>query len=334
MKKILLITNYKPNTGGISVQVDLLHKKLCDEGIQSEIFSTAGSWFYRLFVLFRLLFKGRKFDIFHIHGCSFFGFFPITTGIVAAKILKKTIILTYHGGDAKRFFKKYPNLVRFFLMKTDKNIVLSGFLGEIFARYNIPYTIIPNIAEFSDEKFVLRETIRPNYISVRSLTKIYNIGCILKAFSIVQKNCSNATLTVLGDGDCRADLETSAKYLHLKNIDFIGQIDNREIYSYLMKADIFLSSPVVDNQPMSILEAYNAGLLVISSKVGGVPFMVEDNKTGLLFESNNHDEMAKKMIQALEKQDLSKKMILQANKELEKYSWQKIKEKLLPIYFE
>jgi len=332
MKKILLITNYKPNTGGISVQVDLLYKKLCEENIPSEIFSTAGSWFYRLFVLFRLLFKGKKFDIFHIHGCSYLGFFPIITGIVAGKILKKKIIVTYHGGGAENFFKKYKCLVHFFLKKTDNNIVLSGFLGEIFSKYSIPFNVIPNIAELSDRQFMLRKTICPNYISVRSLAKTYNIDCILKAFAIVQQKYSESTLSVLGDGDCRVDLENLAKNLNLQNLCFVGLIDNKEIYNYLSKADIFVSSPLIDNQPMSILEAYNAGLLVISSKVGGVPYMVEDNKTGLLFESDNYKELAEKMIQAIENQELSKTMILNANKELEKYSWNNIRQNLFEIY--
>jgi glycosyltransferase involved in cell wall biosynthesis len=330
--QILLITNYKPNTGGISVQVDVLHKKLGEEGIRTDIFSTEGSPLYRLFVLFRLIAAGRKFDIFHIHGCSFLGFFPIVMGVIAGKILRKRIIVTYHGGDAGSFFKKYPRLVRFFLSKTDKNIVLSGFLAKVFDKYNIPNIIIPNIAEFSNEKFVLRESLKPNFISVRSLAKIYNIDCILKAFAIVQQQIPEATLTLLGDGDCRDDLKTLAKDLQLKNTDFIGLVDNKKMQDYLMKADVFLSSPLVDNQPMSILEAYNAGLLVISSNVGGVPFMLEDGKTGLLFESNNHEELAGKMLEAVQHQEQSKNMIAQSNKSLEKYSWQNIKEKLFTVY--
>lgn len=333
MKKILLIANYKPAGGGISVQVSLLHKNLCKEGVSAEIFSTEGNIFLRLFVLFKLMLKGKNFDIFHIHGCSYVGgFFPIMVGFFAGKILKKQIIVTYHGGGADDFFKKRKSFVRFFLTRTDINIVLSGFLGEIFNRYSIPFIVIPNIAEFSGEHFVERKTIRPNYISVRSLIKTYNVECIVRAFSIVQQKFSVAELTLLGDGDCRADLENLAKNLNLKNVRFLGRVENKNIYNYLSKADIFLSSSIVDNQPMSILEAYNAGLLVISSKVGGVPYMLEDNETGLLFESNNYEELAEKMIFAAENQELSKKMILNASKELEKYSWNNVKQELFAVY--
>ena len=331
-ERILLITNYKPNTGGISVQVGLLHKKLCEEGIVSNIFSTEGTWFYRLFVLFKLMFEGKNFDVFHIHGCSHLGFFPIAVGVIAGKIFKKKLVVTYHGGDAGNFFKKHKFLARYFLTKSDTNIVLSGFLGEVFEKYSIPYTVIPNIMELSEEQIFLRENILPNYISVRTLFNIYNIGCILNAFKIVQQKYPEATLTLLGDGDCRERLENQAKELNLQNIHFVGKIGNHEIYNYLSKADVFVSSSIIDNQPVSILEAYNAGVLVVSSRVGGIPYMVKDSKTGLLFESNNHNELAEKMILAITEQELSKNMILNANKELKNYSWEKIREKLLPLY--
>lgn len=332
MKKILLITNYKPNTGGISAQVDLLRMKLQEECILSEIFSTEGSWFYRMSVLLRLLIIGKRFDVFHIHGCSRFGFFPIVVGVIVGKVLQKKIIVTYHGGDANVFFKKHRPFVRFFLTKADTNIVLSGFLGEVFDRYSIPNTIIPNILEFSDKQFVEREVIQPHYISIRSLRKLYNIDCILKAFAIVQQKYSEATLQILGDGNCRADLENLAESLKLQNVRFYGQISNSDIYHYLSEADIFVSAPIIDNQPVSILEAYNAGLLVISSRVGGVPYMLEDSRTGLLFESNNCDALAEKMIFAIKEQELSKTIILTANKELKNYSWSNIREQLLKLY--
>ena len=335
MKKILLIANYKSGVGGIAVQLELLYRKLNEERINSDIFSTQGTWFYRFFVLFKLILKGKKYDVFYIHGCSYFGgFFPIIIGVTVGKMLRKKIIVTYHGGDAESFFKNSKSLVRFFLTKTDVNIVLSKFLGEIFSKFSIPFIIIPNIVEFSSEQFVLRNVIQPNYISVRALTKTYNIDCILKAFFIVQQKLPEAKLIILGDGECRAELENLAKNLNLQNIHFVGRVNNDEIYNYLSKTDVFVSSPVIDNQPMSILEAYNAGLLVISSKVGGVPYMLEDRKTGLLFESDNENELAEKMFLAVEKPEITKKIIRQANKELEKYSWDKIKHKLLTIILE
>jgi glycosyltransferase involved in cell wall biosynthesis len=84
--------------------------------------------------------------------------------------------------------------------------------------------------------------------------------------------------------------------------------------------------------PVSLLEAMNAGLLVISSRVGGVPYMIEDGKTGLLFESDVADDMAAKMIWALEHTEEANNMILAAQKEVQKYSWENVKLLLMKVY--
>ena len=76
----------------------------------------------------------------------------------------------------------------------------------------------------------------------------------------------------------------------------------------------------------------NAGLLVISSRVGGVPYMIEDGETGLLFESGNANELADKMKWALENPEVINNMIKAAQKEVQKYSWDKVKLQLLKIY--
>ena len=93
-----------------------------------------------------------------------------------------------------------------------------------------------------------------------------------------------------------------------------------------------LSSPRIDNMPVSILEAFNAGLLVISSNVGGVPYMVEDGVNGLLFESDNHEMLARKMFEAIENPEKSKEMIRNAKSCVNDYSWGKVKDKLFKTY--
>lgn len=331
MKKILLITNFKPGTG-ISVQVQLLADRLKREEYIAEIFSTKGSFFYRLFVFFKLLIAGKKFDVFHIHACSGYGFFPIVVGLTCGKLLRKKIIITYHGGGAEDFFEKHRSFVAYFLNRADKNIVLSGFLGKIFDKYSIPYIIIPNFVELSDEFFIKRDLIQPNYISLRSLYKLYNIDCILRAFKIVKDKYPNAKLKILAEGPEKQNLINLSEELQLSDVDFVGKVDNDKIYSYLNNSDIFVSASTVDNQPVSILEAFNAGLLVIAGNVGGVPYMVEDKHTAYLFKVGDSVELAEKMIVAVENQDVSKQMIANAKSDVEKYAWENVKSKLLNLY--
>ena len=73
-------------------------------------------------------------------------------------------------------------------------------------------------------------------------------------------------------------------------------------------------------------------MLVISSKVGGVPYMIEDGRNGLLFESDNDRQMAEKMIAAVENPEATIRMIANARQSLEDYKWENCRGKLLALY--
>ena len=330
--KILLISNYVEGVGGISVQVKLLRDLLRSDGYVCDILSTKGSIAKRIKAVFALLSKGRKYDVFHIHACSNRGFLPAVLGISIGRLLRKRIILTFHGGGAENFFRKKQKFVKHYLNRTSANIVLSGFIGRIFDQYGIKYTVIPNVLDVDDSAFKARTDIKPRYISIRSLTETYNIECTLKAFGTVQEKYPNAILTLLGEGPLKSELERYVVEHHLHNVTFVGQVPNTEIYHYLDEADIMISSSRFDNMPVSILEGFKAGLLVIASNVGGVPYMIEDGLNGLLFDSGNDRQMAEEMIMAVENPRRSLEMIEKARMSLKHYTWKEVSKKLLPLY--
>jgi glycosyltransferase involved in cell wall biosynthesis len=330
--KILYISNYKKGIGGINAQVDLLHTYLNQEdGIKADIFSTKGNPIRRCIAFVKLLCKTRKYDILHIHACSYWGMVPAVFGIIAGKLWRKRTIITYHGGEAKDYFAKHAAFVRRWLGRADEVIVLSGFLKEIFDQYQIPYVVIPNIVVLRPQT-ERTTTIAPKFISIRHLEPLYNIPCVLQAYKQVLKQYPEASLDILGQGSMRAELETYVQEHNLTGVRFIGQVPNDKIYDYFAKASIMLSAPKIDNMSVSILEAMNAGLLVISSRVGEVPYMIEEGKTGLLFESENSNDLADKMLWALEHTEEANNMILAAQKEVQKYSWENVKLLLMKVY--
>ena len=330
--KVLLISNYKPRTGGISGQVEILQRKLLEEGITTDIFNTKGTIPYRLSLIQKLRKVGKCYDVFHIHCCSGWGFLPAVIGIRAGRLLHKRIVLTYHGGGGEKFFAKHTHLVRHYLTKTDANIVLSGFLGKVFDKYDIPYSIIPNIIELDGSHFRKRNPIQPHFICIRTLDPLYNHFCILKAFQLVKQRLPNATLTLVGGGSIRTELEQFVKEQNIQDVTFSGRVDNSKIYEYLDKSDIMLSTPFVDNMPVSLLEGFNAGLLVISSDVGGVPYMITHGRNGLLIDSDNRQQLAEQMLYAIEHQQESQDMIHQAFQEVKSYTWTNVRPQILRLY--
>ena len=329
---VLLICNYKPKVGGISGQVDILQKMLQADGHTAEVFSTKAPLLRRMMLPFKLKSTGKDFDVFHIHCCSNWGFLPAVVGVSVGRQLGKRIVLTYHGGGGEKFFDQHPKLVRHFLTRTDANIVLSGFLAQVFEKHGLPFVTIPNILELDDSRFRQREMLQPNYICTRAHEPLYNIPCILRAFRKVQSIRPEATLTLVGGGSEHENLVRMAEELGLQNVTFTGRVANEDIYTYLDRADIMLSAPTVDNMPVSVLEAMNAGLLVISSKVGGVPYMVKNNNTGLLFDSDDSDALAGKMLWAIDNQTVARAIALQGHKAVSRYRWENIKEQLYETY--
>lgn len=330
--RILLICNYKPGVGGISGQVEILQKKLHGEGHVVEIFSAKASMWKRLWLLPQLYRRAKDYELLHIHCCSGWGFLPAVLGVSVGKRLGKKVVLTYHGGGGERFFDKHPRLVRHYLKRTDTNIVLSGFLADVFEKHQLPYIIIPNIIELDDARFRVRLPIQPRFVCIRAHEELYNIPCILRAFQQVQRQMPEATLMLVGGGSLHEELKRQVERMGILNVLFTGRVDNSIIMQYLDQADIMLSSPKVDNMPVSLIEAMNAGLLVISSRVGGVPYMIEDGKKGLLFESDNDSELAEKMLWAIRHQDDARSMIASARESVKQYRWDNIKDQLYSVY--
>ena len=333
MRKILYIANYREGVGGISGQVEMLHKCVNSNQYEADIFSTRGNIVARLWKFIELICIARKYDVLHIHGCSDRGMLPIVYGVIAGKIWRKRIIITYHGGGAEEYFAKHGAFARRWLCRADKVIVLNGYLEKVFGAYNIPCVVIPNIILLPDIKRTHEwDSKAPRFISVRHLRELYNIPCILRAFQRVQQQIPEASLTILGSGPQLEELQQYVINNEIKHVSFAGQVPNYEMNKYLAEHDIFLSAPRVDNMPVSVLEAMNAGVLVISSRVGGVPYLIEDSRTGLLFEYDNDKQMAEVMLWANEHVEDAIKIINAAHKEVQKYSWIEVRNHLLPLY--
>ena len=333
MKRILYIANYKEGIGGISGQVEMLHNCVNSNQYEADIFSTRGNIAARLWKFIELICIARKYDVLHIHGCSDRGMLPILYGVIAGKIWRNRIIITYHGGGAKEYFAKHGTFARRWLCRADKVIVLNGYLEKVFKAYNISCVVIPNIISLPEIKRTHEwNTKAPRFISVRHLRELYNIPCILRAFQQVQQQIPDASLTILGSGPLLEELQQYVIDNDLKHVTFVGQVPNQEMNRYLADHDIFLSAPRVDNMPVSVLEAMNAGVLVISSKVGGVPYILNDGRTGLLFEYDDDKQLAQQILWAVGHQEESLKMIEAAREEVKKYSWENVQKQIIPIY--
>jgi glycosyltransferase involved in cell wall biosynthesis len=175
--------------------------------------------------------------------------------------------------------------------------------------------------------------IAATFIVARHLERDYNVSCVLRAFAIVQNKYPEAKLLVLGSGREEVALRNLTQELGLAgHVEFLGYVDNSKMPEAYGRASIFVNASNVDNLPVSILEAFAAGVPVISTKAGGIPDLVGDGKTGLLVELNDHAAMAEKMLLLLEDPALFQRLVSNARKECQKFTWAEDFQRLLPLY--
>ena len=128
----------------------------------------------------------------------------------------------------------------------------------------------------------------------------YNIACVLRALALIQKRWPDALLTVAGDGPQREQLRQLARDISLRNVRFVGRVPPEHMPALYDEHDVWLNGSDVDNMPTSILEAYACGLAVASTNPGGIPYIVEDGRTGRLVQCGDAEALAEAALEVLE----------------------------------
>jgi len=125
------------------------------------------------------------------------------------------------------------------------------------------------------------------------ISKEKGISYLIKAV----ESLPNVNLKIAGQGPLLEAL--SKRHLH-PNIEFVGHKSGKELRDYIRKA-MFVIVPSIwyENNPMAILEACTLGTPVIAGRIGGIPELIEDNRTGFLVEPRRSEELKEKIRQAL-----------------------------------
>ena len=254
-----------------------------------------------------------------------------TPAILIGKIFGKKTLLNYHSGEAEDHLRRWPSAVAT-LRIVNEVVVPSEYLVRVFSKFGLKARAINNLVELDNFNFRERSPLEPVLLSNRNLEKHYGVDKVLRAFALIQKQLPAARLTVAGDGSQREVLENLARDLRLRNTDFVGQVEHNAIVSQYHSADIFLNASEIDNQPLSILEAFACGLPVVTTNAGGIPDMVSDGVNGLLVGCGDHEALAKAAIRLLDDPKLVETITHNALAECEKYSWLSVGQKWVESY--
>ncbi len=243
------------------------------------------------------------------------------------RLLKIKYIPILHGGNLPQRIKKNPFLSELIFKNAYINSVPSLFLYQkiIDQKWN-NIVHIPNQIEIRDYSFKKRTQFKPKILWVRSFTTIYNPKMAIDVLEIVKLSFPLAELCMVGPEN-GISIESLKKYANSKslNVNFTGKLSKQDWIKLSESYDIFINTTHFDNTPVSLIEALALGLPVISTNVGGIPYLVKDGETALLVNDSYSKAMADAIIELIENPDLAQKLATNGRKLTEQFDWNIVK---------
>jgi len=245
-----------------------------------------------------------------------------------AKLYSVNYIPILHGGDLISRFNRSEKVTKSLLNNAHAIVSPSEYLKKEVEnmRYN-QVLHIPNPLDLNKYPFKQRKNIQPKLLWVRAFSKIYNPMMAIKAFEIIIEKFPYAELCMVGP-DKDGTLEKCKGYVLSKklNISFTGKLKKKEWISLATNFDIFINTTRIDNIPVSVLEAISLGLPIISTKVGGIPYLIDDGINGMLVASNDAQAMSQTIEFLIENPRKAEQMADSARQNLVKYNWNILKQ--------
>ncbi|HVG30156.1 MAG TPA: glycosyltransferase family 4 protein [Pyrinomonadaceae bacterium] len=273
-------------------------------------------------------------DILHVFSASYYSYMlSAMPAVLVGRLYGKKVILNYRSGEAEDHLRNWRTAIPTIRM-ADVVVVPSGYLVDVFARFGLKARAIHNIVELDRFSFRERRPLRPVFLTSRLLEPLYNVGCVLRAFALIQRQVPEASLTVAGEGWMRGELEQLARELGLRHTEFIGGVPFEEMPAMYDGADIYLTATDLDNMPSSIVECLAAGLPVVTTDAGGIPYIVSHEETCLMIARDDHEAMADSALRLLADEELAARIARNAREHCRKFSWPAVQREWLKLYHE
>lgn len=248
----------------------------------------------------------------------------------------KGVVVNYRGGEAERFLMRSSRLVRMSLRRARIVAVPSNFLRKVFAAHGIAAEVVPNIVDltlFTPRALPGERPEAPHIVVTRNLEAIYDNETAIRALAILRRTFPACRMSIAGTGPELERLRRIAsEYGVASAVTFLGRVERAAIAALYQSADVALNPSRVDNMPNSILEALASGVPVVSTNVGGVPDMVEHERTALLVPPQDPQSMAESVARLLNDRQLAHRIASAALADVQQFGWPGVKSKWIEIY--
>jgi len=333
LKKILYIGNRLSKHGSTPTSIETLGPLLEQEGFGLFYASSQKNKMLRFISMLFSVLRCRKADIVLIDTYSTVNFWYAFATSQLCRLLKIKYIPILRGGDLANRLGKNPRLCKMIFKNSFQNVAPSLFLKDKFERMGYENLIhISNTIELKNYPFLDRKKAAPRLLWVRSFAKIYNPIMAVEVFASIKKKYPEATLCMVGpekDGSM-AIVKQKAAALEL-DVLFTGQLSKEDWINKSKDYDIFINTTHFDNMPVSVMEAMSLGLAVVSTDVGGIPFLLENQKDSLLVPDRDVTAMVEAIDKLIKNTDLFCEITANGRSKAEMFDWEVVKDKWMDI---
>ena len=231
-----------------------------------------------------------------------------------------------HGGQLPARLRRSPKLAKILFGNAFKNVAPSGYLSTVCRDQGIDnVVVIPNALDLTAYHFKSRKEASLNLLWVRRLSNIYNPMLALGVLKNLKEKGHRVKLCMVGSGGGQLKLMTQFATDHQLEVEFKGQLTRLEWIELSANYDLFLNTSTIDNTPLSIIEAMALGLGVVSTNVGGLTYLIDDQLDGFLVKPNEVEAMAEAVLQLVDQPDLFQSITLRARQKVECFDAQVVK---------
>jgi glycosyltransferase involved in cell wall biosynthesis len=270
--------------------------------------------------------RRRDYDVAHITVFSGLAFFYAECVARLLSFMGKPCMLGLDGGKLPDFASRHPARIARLFSQASLVVCPSGYLYEKLKPLKPDMHLIPNAIDVSKYPLNLHHPVGVRLLWLRAFHRIYNPMMAPAVLARLLETMPQAQLTMVGpdkgDGSYEATRRTAKELGVLDRIRFAGPVPKESVAQVLSEHDIFLNTTNVDNTPVSLIEAMACGLPVVSTNVGGIPYLLEHGKTALLVQPGNVKEMVAAVTRLVTDPDLAARLRANGRKLAESFDWE------------
>lgn len=327
---ILYLGNILSKRGGSVGFIETLTPKL-SQRYELRAFSDKKNKIQRLRELLGSIYKFRKqASVVLVDTFSTQAFWFAVAAAALCRFLNIPYVPVLRGGNLPARLQQWPRISTWLFSGASAMVVPSTYLQGTLKVAGFEPTYIPNFIELSNYPFRLREAIRPKLLWVRAFHTIYNPMMALDVLTILKRRFPQTEVCMVGadtDGSLAYVKEAIAERNLEASVQITGRLLKEDWIALSADYDVFINTTHIDNQPVSVIEAMALGLPVVSTDVGGIPYLLTQDGNGMLVKDGDAAAMASAVEQLLMDSALARRLSQNGRSSAEGFAWERVSAK-------